>query len=102
MRLGSSKTLRQPFRPVEGHRYATRVGDSVPGVSRAIHHRAGAYLGNLAVALNLAGSFADNQKFLFGMLMRRMRAHPRIQNTSTCRHAGQLVGGAVVINEYFL
>ena len=67
-----------------------------------VHHRARTHLGHLPVAFNFARAFANDQKLLFGMLVRRMRTRARIKNARSCRNSAQLIGWTVVINEGFL
>jgi len=64
------------FRPIEGHGDLAGVGDAVQRVSGGVHHGAWADVSDPAVAFNFEGAFADDEKFLFGMAMRRVGLAP--------------------------
>jgi len=96
------EALCQPFRPVKGHGNLASVGDAVQRVSGAVHHGAWAHLRDLAVALNFAGTFADDEKFFFRMAMRRMGARTGIEDARTGRNTAELIGRAVEIDEGLL
>ena len=95
-----SEPLCEPLRPVERQRHLARIDDPVEDVARAVQDGARPDLGDLAIALDLAGAVGDDEKFLFGMPVRRMRARTGIEHRHAGAHAVELVGRTVVMHEH--